>query len=111
MCNCSNNREFIGVIRVVENITSDQKISLKHTLKIDCVLATATPVTIGEIERIEEKGDNACINSGCPLPFLDDQFINVVFDDATSDTTKMLTVVKTMIVPNPNYVECTCNAN
>lgn len=109
MCNCSNNREFIGVVRLVENITKNDKISLKHTLKVDCVLATNTPVTIGETERIEERGDNACISSGCPLPFLDDQFLKVEFDDATSDVTKILTVVRTMVVPNPNYVECNCN--
>jgi hypothetical protein len=109
MCNCSNNREFIGVVRVVDNITADKDISLKHVLKIDCVLATNTPVTVGETERIEAQGDNACIGSGCPLPFLDDQKLKIVFDDQPADTTKMLTVVSTKIVPNPNYKECTCN--
>ena len=109
MCNCSNNREFIGVTRVVDNVSSNQKISLKNTLKVDCVLATNTPVTIGETERLEIKGENACFNTGCPLPFLDDQFLNVVFDEQLADTPTILTVVRTVIVPNPNYVECNCN--
>ncbi|MES2379858.1 MAG: hypothetical protein V4538_02380 [Bacteroidota bacterium] len=112
MCGCnSNTREFIGVRRETLVVTKNDKIPLKHVLRINAVLLTPTPVVIGDTDKLKDSDEDCCISSGCDLPFLDDQFLPVTFDEQTSDTTMMLRIVKTLIVPNPNYLECKCNCN
>jgi hypothetical protein len=105
MCKGCNQREFLGKIKDVKFIDKNEELPLKLTIGYKILLNTDTPVTVGT-ERLESKGDAVCEAEGI-YPYLDEQVLNIVFDDTTN--TKSLIVERTVLVPNPNYVECTCN--